>query len=91
MNKLQKVWENYKKPTPDRFRKKGDWALVIGLIALLAQLVDAALLLLENDKVQAWLGDTHYAAILSACTLFAIIYKFYTNTQPENKDEDTPG
>ena len=91
MNKLKNTWVNYKKATPEKFRKKGDWALLVGVIALLAQLVDGILVLIENEKIQVMLGGHVYAQVLTICTLFAIIYKFYTNTKTIHKEEDTPG
>lgn len=88
MNKLQKAWDNYKKPTPRKFRKKGDWALLIGFLALIAQITDTVSFLLENPKIQVWVGDNVYASLLSFCALFSIVYKFYTNFKKDKENPD---
>lgn len=69
---LNKQWENYKKPTPVKWRKKGDYALVL-LMALQPFLMTAPF----SDKVK-WYVDVIFTFLL-------VSFKFWTNTKKENE------
>jgi hypothetical protein len=72
VKKLNKEWENYKKPTPVKWRKRGDYALVL-LIALQPFLMTAPF----SDKVK-WYIDVIFTFLL-------VTFKFWTNTKKQNE------
>jgi hypothetical protein len=70
---LKSMIKNYKKPTPTRWRKIGDYVLLVtGLIPVQLPMLPIP----DNHKV--WIG--------AASTFLGITIKFWTNTK---KDPDT--
>jgi hypothetical protein len=70
---MKNIWENYKKPVPFKWRKRGDFALAL-LVALQPFLLTAPF----NEKVK-WYIDVTF-------TILIVTFKFWTNTR---KDEET--
>jgi len=72
---INKEWNNYKKPTPPKWRKRGDISLLISF------------LLLVIDFIMTWAGDIpglteHQAFYLpKILALVGIFIKFWTNTK----------
>jgi hypothetical protein len=60
---MKNLWENYKTPTPDKFRKLGDWLLLIAGIG--------GIVLSQLTLVPAWVG--------SIISLIGIIGKILSN------------
>jgi hypothetical protein len=67
---MQKVWANYKKPTPIRWRKIGDFALI--MIPVIQTSLLGAPEGIFSDHMKFWVG------VISSITLTGI--KFFTNT-----------
>ena len=71
MINLKKHIDNYKKPTPIKYRQMGDLALVI-LVALQG-IIAAAPSNILSEKQAFWIG--------SIITVLTVIFKFWTNTK----------
>jgi len=71
MINLKKHIEDYNKPTPSKYRKMGDLALII-LVALQGSIAAAPATVL-NEKQSFWIG--------SILTILTVIFKFWTNTK----------
>jgi hypothetical protein len=67
-----KFWDNYKKPTPAKWRKRGDFALLL-LVALQPFILTAPF----NDVVK-WYIEVIFTTLL-------VVFKFWTNTKKENE------
>lgn len=70
---IQKVWENYKKPTPVKFRKIGDFSLLL-IPVIQIGLAEAPEGVLE-PSTKFWIGFV--------ASIVLTIVKFLTNTMPE--------
>lgn len=70
---MNKIWENYKKPTPVKWRKIGDFAL------LMLPVIQGGLLSAPNvtESQKYWIG--FIASILIPA------FKFWTNTQKDTE------
>lgn len=78
MRKGKQIIEDYKKPTDPKWRKRGDFALImaIALQTLIATAPEEVL----STKQSYWLAG--------AITLVTTAYKFWTNTHAK-EDENT--
>jgi hypothetical protein len=71
---------DYKKPTPVRFRKMGDFALL--MLVTIQSAIAAAPEEILSTKQSYWLG--------TIMTLIVVGFKFWTNTQTdENMDNNS--
>ena len=71
MRAAKTIWKNYKEPTPDKWRKRGDYALV--LLASIQIAIASAPAEVLTIRQSYWIS-----LIL---TLVITSYKFWTNTQ----------
>jgi len=71
MINLKKHIDNYKQPTPIKYRKMGDLALII--LVTLQGIIAAAPSNILNEKQAFWIG--------SIITVLTVIFKFWTNTK----------
>lgn len=67
---LKKSWENYKRPTPQKWRKAGDIALLL-LLAWQPMVISAPF-----DDTVRWFLDV-------GVTTGLVLFKFWTNTNKE--------
>jgi hypothetical protein len=70
MTSLNKVWEDYKKPTPPKYRKIGDFAL------LLIPTIEAALATAPSEVM----GEISKFYVGFACSVILVGIKFFSNT-----------
>ena len=71
MINLKKHIHNYKQPTPIKYRKMGDLALII--LVTLQGIIAAAPSNILNEKQAFWIG--------SIITILTVMFKFWTNTK----------
>lgn len=84
---MKNLWQSYKQPTPNKWRKRGDWALIMAIVVLIVDYITPSISEIPglNDGQRFWIAKL-FGVVL-------IIYKFYTNTrktgsvEPEQKVE----
>lgn len=74
MKTPKKLWIDYKKPTPARWRKIGDGALVLTLA--IKPLVES--IPIQDDILKQWL--------VWATEVLLVLFKFWTNTQTDENN-----
>ena len=76
MKTPKKLWIDYKKPTPEKWRKRGDYALL--MLATIQVAIAGAPIEVLSIRQSYWLS-----LIL---TLVGTTYKFWTNTHTEDEN-----
>lgn len=82
MKILKQTWTNYHLPTPNKWRKRGDWSLIASMIILI---FDFAIETIQNAPGLTENQIYYWAKLLS---LFLIIFKFWSNTHVEKDNND---
>lgn len=76
--KMKKVFKNYYKPTPAKFRKLGDALLAVGTAV-------TAGALMEFDKLEKVFTAKEVRVVMVTALAFGVIGKFLTNFFAETK------
>lgn len=76
MKTPKKLWIDYKTPTPAKWRKLGDFALL--MLVTLQSIIAAAPEEILSTKESYWIGVS--------LTLLVVGFKFWTNTHTENEN-----
>jgi hypothetical protein len=76
--KMKKIFKNYYKPTPAKFRKLGDVLLVVGTSITMGTLM-------EFDKFEKVFTSMEIKVAMITALAFGVIGKFLTNFFAETK------
>jgi hypothetical protein len=76
--KMKKIFKNYYKPTPAKFRKLGDVLLVVGTSITMGTLM-------EFDKLEKVFTSMEIKVAMITALAFGVIGKFLTNFFAETK------